>query len=487
MFRQADKLKENQQISSCFKNSILAALLGAMRLHMHAPSRTRLLLVSGSYLLCASSVSADGAMSSIQFQRGICDLYKQGKLHEPQLLHMLHKACKTSAQNEIAGPERMGKASGSTSIAAGAGAPQTQRDPKQGDAKLADAKPEKAPSLIAAIFPDENFRLALAKDFTNIGLMQFSNDAKQATGATISYSDDRTARNSSLTLQAVGTFGYQFISPSKYMPDSDAEVTYPQLTYGLVGVYGGADKFTNSNNVSPKTKTTDNLKYGGVLEIGVSTSGHFSDYFRVRAGSVTNNIAPHTLFKIGKTTVTTTETASQFSGTFEFFPVWNFGSGSIPQEYVGFWGNMQFGDQGIAPVVQINPELVVKYDNTFDSTNPLLFSGKSTATRIGPQLTLTALPLAGIGEFMGLDLYNLNVQATYFYWREVESGRNAYSLSSNLNYPLGFVSGDDIKGVALTVGYRRGSNVDTGQNMGLFSVGISGKFCTYCPIKAGGG
>ncbi len=341
----------------------------------------------------------------------------------------------------------------------------------------ASAQPLKS-STAAKREANTDFSLAIAKDFTDVGILKFGDPASSVTGATLSYSDDRSAKDSSLTFQAVGTAGYKFINPDKLE-------SLQGLSYLEIGAYGGANKFTNSNPVSPKTKTSDNVLYGGYLNLGVETAPNFYNYFRVMGGSVTNDIAPKTLFTIGKNKVTTTETASQFAGSFEWFPAFNFGDYPSPDNYLGFYGNMTRMSlfPGVNPILQLDPELVFHYDNTFDSTNPLLFSNKSTATRLGPQMGFILTPFSDVRW-----LHSLSIKTTYYWWHEFEAGYNSYTFKTALNYALpGFFGDGKSSGLALSVAYQRGANVNTGQNMGLFTIGLSGVFCSNCNVTAKAG
>jgi hypothetical protein len=87
--------------------------------------------------------------------------------------------------------------------------------------------------------------------------------------------------------------------------------------------------------------------------------------------------------------------------------------------------------------------------------------------RLGPQLGLILIP------FHGADAYNLgSISITTFYhpYREFASGHNSYSFQTNLNYKL-------TKDLALTAGYTRGSDENTGKYANLFKVGLAGQLC----------
>lgn len=134
--------------------------------------------------------------------------------------------------------------------------------------------------------------VALGKDFADVGYLKLAPNPESAwgpaaggsstgsnsgNGATLSYSDDRAANSSKLTLQAVGTIGFQF-SPPPCPKDASATSGKPcqqpetdslsggsvfpfpgqgHTWYGEVGGYGGVNKVTSSSAAgSTGTSTT---------------------------------------------------------------------------------------------------------------------------------------------------------------------------------------------------------------------------------------
>jgi hypothetical protein len=299
------------------------------------------------------------------------------------------------------------------------------------------------------------------KDFADIGMVSDPNLNSESAGATVSVSNDRVAKNVSWTLQGVGTVGYRFPLTAAQRDPSF------RLDYGVVALYGGVDKFTNTAE-KPDTPSKDNFIAGGLVEFGTTRGHAFDDYFRVRAGVVTDNLAEKTLYTIGDTKVTKREPQTSLSLAAEWMPVYTLGNfldqdigihrGFSPFSFDG--GDSQF-------YLRFDPELIIQYDNTFDQAKVLDLSYKSRAFRVGPQLGLIVVPFAHASS----TLANVSVTTFYHPYHEFAAGHNSYSFQTNLNYNF-------TKELALTAGYTRGSDENTGKYANLFKVGLAGKLCS---------
>jgi hypothetical protein len=314
-----------------------------------------------------------------------------------------------------------------------------------------------------ALPPDSPWSIVVRKDFANIGIISTPAPGAATTGATISFTNDRIAKDVSWMAQGVGTVAYT-------IQDNPNEF----INYAQVGVYGGVNSFSNTA-AKPVTASLDNVLDGGFLEFGTGIQSPFANYFRVKAGSVENNIAPH-IISIDNSTFTTTQTATQFSTSGEWMPFWNLSS-YLPPQIAGFNQDLlPFNFEGSpyrSLMVQFNPEIIIQYDNTFNSTNILAFSNKSSALRLGPQAGLLLIP------FPTIDMFSLNQFsiATFYHWyHEFEGNHNLYSFQTNLNYKISSESGG-IGNIGLTVGYTRGSDENTGKNINLFKIGLTGQLC----------
>jgi len=71
--------------------------------------------------------------------------------------------------------------------------------------------------------------------------------------------------------------------------------------------------------------------------------------------------------------------------------------------------------------------------------------------------------------------------ATFYHWYH-EGRHNLYSFQTNLNYKIGPEIGG-IGNIGLTVGYTRGSDENTGKNINLFKIGLTGQLCDGVTCK----
>jgi hypothetical protein len=327
----------------------------------------------------------------------------------------------------------------------------------------ASANPQPPASPKFSVIPPP-FQFVVRKDFANTGVIAAGALAGKGTGATFSYASDRVAKNGSWTAQGVGIVAY-------HLDDCaiDPLATTVRPYCAQIGIYGGIDKITNtSRSTSIATspgyqKSKDSVIWGGFVETGVQRTVDYLDFFRFKAGGVTNNAAERTLFSFNKTTITTTQAATQFSMTGEWIPTYDFSHipGLSP---LGFNKEMQIGG---GPIMYFIPELYLQYDNTLDSTKLISFSNKSRALRFGPQLGLFIAPFP---FETNLNLQRISIYAVYHYFHEFVSNKNNYALQTNLNYKI-------TDGLGFTIQYQRGVNENTGRNVNLFTVGISASLC----------
>jgi hypothetical protein len=348
----------------------------------------------------------------------------------------------------------------------------------RGPDNVLPAKPE--PSPVAPAQPEllqlpPEWTVIVRKDFANIGIVNLPTPPSGATGATVSYSNDRVAKDVSWLIQGVGTVGYSFDPVGPF-------------NYELVGVYGGINKFTNTAN-KPKTPSMDNVIDGALLEIGTlsqNQAGNFLNFFRFKAGSVENNIAPEKV-KIGKIMYTTTQSETQFSTTGEWIPAYDLTF--LPNDFrtIINGGNVTpFNIVGLPSIIQaiqigFEPELIAQYDNTFNSANILAFSGRSSALRLGPEVGLLIFPFPNITN---LSLDKLSIITFYHWYHEFEGDHTSYSFQTNLNYKIADLGG--IGNLGFTIGYSRGSDENTGKKVNLFKIGLTGQLCdgpTECKAK----
>jgi hypothetical protein len=323
-------------------------------------------------------------------------------------------------------------------------------------AKSADAPTADAPLFVLP----PRWRAALRKDFADVG--PIANANQSSTGATVNYTNDRVAKNAAWQFQGVAALGYVVYQDNSTKPQT------LRLHSVLIGGYGGVDKFTNTNS-KPTNPTKDNIIGGGFAEFAFERTLPFTDYFRIKAGSATNNIATKTLFSVGKTQYIVTDPSTQFTTSFEWIPLYTDPVilGVLPV-HAGQFFDWPFGQFG----VRFDPEVIAQYDDTYDDSRPLLFSNRRHATRLGPQVGLLIAPFADsdINLFNALHLKNISIYSTYHWFHEFYSGMNHYAFQSNLNYKF-----SEKGGFGFTFGYQRGVDEVAGKSNNTFKFGLTGQ------------
>lgn len=167
------------------------------------------------------------------------------------------------------------------------------------------------------------------------------------------------------------------------------------------------------------------------------------NFFRARAGVVADNI--------------TDETTVRLIG--EWLPVYEFGD-------VGVGSPMKIPNTPF--IVNVQPELMLRYDSIGGSNKVLPFSTKDEALRIGPEVTLLMR-----AQFVPPELEflrSLNGKLTYHWSQDLYTGNRFSWLDAALIYnidPNGFL--------ALTGSYTHGNVEDTGSRTHLFKIGLTGK------------
>ncbi len=260
------------------------------------------------------------------------------------------------------------------------------------------------------------------------------------------------------------------------------------LDYTLAGGYlvlGWIDGQPFPRNCDSKTDKCDTVYVG--------------DYFRFRAGELTDNLSQRTLAKIGKTQITAIDPATQFSGAVEWFPVWDI-PGKIVEKLgwpigLGEWasGKPVFLEKLGIGTVQLLPSLIFEYDEALNSRHIVLFSNLRRAERLGPQAIVKFMPFApdpnqsaplpqdNLAQYLRSELSQLTLSTTYHYWHEFQSKENAYALQASASIPL-------LTGINFKIQYQRGMDEGTGKNANLFTIGLSGQFCsTNCPSSGSSG
>jgi len=273
----------------------------------------------------------------------------------------------------------------------------------------------------------------LRQSWVDIGYVSCPQTVDKATGAEISYTDNRAKNNRTWAINGTAALVYNSLTGNPGDPFVPYNVT--------VGTYVTTNRTMNSA-AAAGSSDVDKIAYGGVLELGYVRTGRGANYFRVRGGSVENNL---------KGTVATNITG-------EFIPV--------DYLYRVHYPFRPFG--GTAPfIMRVDPAFLVQYAKLTTPNGQVLdFSGRDEALRVGPQLTLNFFPLPGRNDFFS----RMKGKISYHWAEEIISGRPFSLFLADASYNL-----DQAGHFALSFIYNRGRDEDTGEYKNLFKVALTGK------------
>ena len=254
----------------------------------------------------------------------------------------------------------------------------------------------------------------------------------KATGAQISYSNDRVANNQIWAMHGTAAVLYNSI-----VANSPDEFDLYRTSFGL---YTTINRSLNSS-VTKSKSNVDTVAYGGVAIFAFSTPPDvgWTHYFRVRGGGVEDHLKDTTAGHV----------------TAEWLPV-------NPFLYIHY----PFQPFGAPVIVRLDPELVLQYDSITGKNQLLGFNNRHEAMRVGPQLTVKILPMPGAPDFVS----RFNGSITYHWAYETYSKTNLSWFQTALTYNL-----DQTGYIGLTASYQRGRDEDTGANTNVYKVSLTGK------------
>jgi hypothetical protein len=276
----------------------------------------------------------------------------------------------------------------------------------------------------------EPFTWFLRKDVPDISLFSGITPAAGAAGAQGSFTWDRIADDRIWAAYGIGGVSWRVLSGD--YPSSDRTT----LIGFFIAPYVGLNKVTHSNR-KLTAKNLDTTLGGVKAEVGFANllGGHH--YFRAGGGVVTDDIND--------------TTAAAFS--FEWIPV-----------YRGFENTIFYGLR-----YTFQPSLKVQYDATTDEKQPLLFSNRPEALRVGPELSFKLVPIEEVRKTQWYGRFNVNL--TYHSYYETYSGRSLSWFDGSITYNI-----DSEGHFGLTTSYRNGADENTGKDTDIFVVSLSGKF-----------
>ena len=187
------------------------------------------------------------------------------------------------------------------------------------------------------------FNLLLRQNWADTGIIagnQCPDTVDKATGAQISFTDDRVAHNQVALLNGTAALIYNSVTG-----DTPAQITPYEMSFGVFTTF---DKSTNSA-LSQVKSNIDTLSYGGVFELGFSNP-EGANYFQLRGANVEDGIKG-----------TTAANAS-----LEWLPVFNPLFIHVP--YIQ--------PLGLPLITRFDPALVVLYDAETGNKKGLAFNNR---------------------------------------------------------------------------------------------------------------
>jgi hypothetical protein len=294
-------------------------------------------------------------------------------------------------------------------------------------AKAAVAPPQEKPRVA------EFLRFYLRKDFEDMNLFSAitPTSSEDAVGASISWSYDALSRDTTWSADGIVAVAYSMINQQVANPFKGI----------AIGTYFGATREIHSKNVS------DNVD---VKKFGISgEAGWRNPIFTNRSDYVRGS------FSAKQDDIAGTEIAN---AKLEWLPTWLWDNRTIPIGAFGLTYNF-------------TPEFIMQYDRVTDPTKPIAFSGGREALRVGPEAVLWVHlepPAGPLKNVINSTFFRL----VYHWWEETYSRRTGSWLDASIVHNL-----DTDGNVALTFGYKRGRNEDTGVLTDLFKASLSAKLC----------
>jgi hypothetical protein len=287
-------------------------------------------------------------------------------------------------------------------------------------------------ALIVSDAPKSPWQFLLREDWQDIDLLGEPKPRDKATGASFSYTDDRVAHNSIWAAHGTAALVYRDFG------GTGAGSIFDPF-YRSFAIYGTVNKLYNSDS-KLAAKNIDILAAGGALELGWHNPGSgIQNYLQVRGGVVTDNIDSTTIA----------------NATAAWIPVNNAYYIHRPRE-------LPFGYLGYS----FDPQVLVQFASTTDTSKPLLFTSRGQALRIGPQLSLLLFPFQENDDFWS----RVHANLTFHWWYEALYGAQNHWLKASATYDL-----DKNRNFGLTFSYQEGQNEETGKSTNLYLISLTGK------------
>jgi hypothetical protein len=269
------------------------------------------------------------------------------------------------------------------------------------------------------------------KDLGNAAGAACPDAAAKAQGAQVSFANDLAANNRVVTINGTAAVLYNSIT---------GDVPAPMPYAVSVGAYTTVDDVSNSATSQMKSNV-DTLAYGGLLNLGYSTSTG-GNYFMLRGGIIEDFV----------------KNTTAGNAVLDWSPV-------VYPLYIHY--PYHFASLGLPIITRFDPDLVARFDSATGRNQLLAFNNMHDSLRLGPELALTIVPDPG---YISGPLSRFTALLGYDIWYETYSKKELTWFTSSLTYNLDEAGNFGIQGT-----YNQGRDVNTGKWANIYTIGLSGK------------
>src|SRR5438477_4365743 len=287
--------------------------------------------------------------------------------------------------------------------------------------------------------------LILRDSCEDVAVFSSPKDVKLASGASLTWSNDRIAANRSWTAKGVAAYPIVWQNPDNPAPRSSFD---PYLVGLAFTPTVAINRVTNSNAQLVKNNI-DVLTFGGAAEVAV---GHMFDettthYFRARVAAAG----------------TTEGTVKSIWDTVEYQPITNFAN------FLNVGSPNPLGP--IPATFEIDAIYRAQYATRTVMTLDPIFANREHIFRSGPVLALSIIPQQGPDSPVPKLLQRFNFVTTYSWLEDPQTHQTFWHWLASLGFAL-----DDNGNVGIKLSYEKGQVEQTGQPVDLTKVGLTAKF-----------
>ena len=281
-------------------------------------------------------------------------------------------------------------------------------------------------------------RLLIRRSTNDIGSFADPTPFADASGAEFAWASDRIADND--VWSAHGIVAVPFVHHGEVQRDE------PYIDTLTLAPYVNFDRVSNSKKTD---EDVDNLTYGGVLELGYANVWAATQYLRA-SGDVVSSFDGD---------------SKNWSAAFTWQPIGgvNPEGGNTIFSYMGT--PLRFGRNF---VLTVSPKVDLDYANDLSNASQQpIFADHDEALRTGPTVTLALDGKKGF-DYVPWWIQRIHYEISYGWLYDLLSSRQYELLDTALSFSL-----DEAGHLGLTLSYRNGDLIETGQKVDLANIALS--------------